>query len=80
MSGIATAIVGSAVIGGVVSSRASKGAAAAQSGSSAESVAFQRESRDIAREDLQPFRDFGESQIQPLNNLLENPKQEACII
>lgn len=73
MSGIATAIVGSAVVGGVVSSRAAKGAAAAQSESSAESVAFQRESRDIAREDLQPFRDFGESQIQPLNNLLENP-------
>ena len=55
------------------SSSASKKASKAQSKSADQSVAFQRESRDIAREDLQPFRDFGESQIQPLNNLLENP-------
>ena len=73
MSGIATAVVGSAIIGGVVSSRASKQAAQAQGKSADKSVAFQRESRDLAREDLQPFREFGEGQIEPLNKLLSNP-------
>jgi len=76
MSVVAAAVVGStvsAVVGGIVSSKAAKSAARAQGKAADQSVAFQRESRDIAREDLQPFRDFGESQIQPLNNLLENP-------
>ena len=55
------------------SSSASKKSAAAQSRSADQSIGFQTGSRDLARSDLQPFRNFGESQIEPLSNLLENP-------
>ena len=52
---------------------AAKDAGKIQAQSADKSIAFQRESRDLARNDLQPFRNFGESQIQPLNSLLSNP-------
>ena len=71
--GVAATVVGGSLISGALSSRASRKAADAQSESAKESIAFQRESRDLARKDLQPFREFGEGQIEPLNNLLSNP-------
>lgn len=73
MSVVAAAVVGTSLVSGYVSSRASKKAAQAQAKSADQSIAFQRESRDLARKDLQPFREFGEGQIEPLNKLLSNP-------
>ena len=73
MSVVAAAVVGTSLASGYLSSRAAKKAAQAQAKSADQSIAFQRESRDLAREDLQPFREFGEGQIEPLNKLLSNP-------
>ena len=61
------------VLGTKNSADAAKEAGKIQARSADKSIAFQRESRDLARNDLQPFRNFGESQIQPLNSLLSNP-------
>lgn len=61
------------VLGTKNSADAAKEAGKIQARSADKSIAFQRESRDLARKDLQPFRNFGESQIQPLNSLLSNP-------
>lgn len=52
MSGIATAVVGSAVIGGVVSNNASKRAANAAQQSSDDSIAFMQAAEDRARADI----------------------------
>lgn len=49
---------------------AAKDAAKAQAQSGQQSIAFQRESRDLARSDLQPFRQLGQSNIEALQNLL----------
>lgn len=66
--GIGTAVAG--IYGANKSAKAAKSAANAQAQSGAESVAFQRESRDMARADLQPFRAFGQSNIGALQQLL----------
>lgn len=50
--------------------KAAKNAANAQAQSGQQSIAFETESRDLARSDLQPFRDFGSSNIASLQNLL----------
>lgn len=52
MSGVAAAIAGSAVVGAVVSDRASKRAAGAAKDSSEAQLAFMREQADRAREDV----------------------------
>ena len=59
---------GSAYLG----NKAAGKAADAQVESSKESIAFQKESRDLARADLEPFKAFGEKQINPLQQLLDN--------
>lgn len=59
MSGIATAIVGSAVIGGVMSSNAAGNAADAQVQSSAEANATQLRMFEQNRTDQQPWREAG---------------------
>ncbi len=50
--------------------KAAKNAANAQAQSGEQSIAFQRESRDLARSDLQPFRQFGQTNIEALQSLL----------
>lgn len=54
---------------------ASKDAAATQAASADKAIAFQEETRDLAREDLAPFKDFGASQINPLAALLTGQGQ-----
>lgn len=49
---------------------AAKRAAAQQAASTDKSIALQRESRDLARADLAPFVEFGQSYIDPLQQLL----------
>lgn len=78
MSAVATAIVGSAVIGGVVSSKSAKAQANAATAGMAqeERIAYenrelQRELADTQREDFAPWRDIGE---QSLNQLYEGVK------
>ena len=70
MSGIATAIVGSAVIGGYASSQASKeGAKSSAAGMAAEermaerNIEFQREMAEQQREDFAPWRDTGQQAL-----------------
>ena len=73
MAWAAVAAATIATVGGaVISSKASGKASDAQNKSSEESIAFQKESRDLARADLAPFKEFGESQINPLQDLLDN--------
>ena len=67
MSWVATAIVGTAVIGGIASDRASE---AQQEGVDA-SVAESRRQFDLNREDLAPFRESGVSALGRLNALAE---------
>ena len=55
---------------------AAEAAARTQAGSLSEAIEFQRETRDIAREDLAPFREFGAGQIDPLSALL-TPEGQA---
>lgn len=53
---------------------ASRDAANAQTQAIDRAIAFERESRDLARSDLQPFRQAGQDRLGPLNNILnENP-------
>lgn len=59
MSGIATAIVGSAVIGGVVSSRAAKGAAQTQQQATEAGIAEEQRQFDLNRQDMAPYREAG---------------------
>lgn len=55
--GTAAAIIGSAVISGVVSSKSSSKAVNAQTKAADQSIAFQRESRDMALGLQKPYRD-----------------------
>ena len=73
MAWAVTAAAAITTVGGAIINRnSSKRAAAAQERSSEESIAFQTESRDLARADLAPFKEFGEDQINPLKDLLDN--------
>ncbi len=49
---------------------AAKDASRAQAASADKAIALQRESRDLARADLQPFVNFGQDQINPLLQML----------
>ena len=74
MSGIATAVVGSAVIGGVMSSKAQKSAANtaanAQIDASEKSVEEQRRQFDAVQKLLKPYADAGLSGLTGQQNLL----------
>lgn len=63
--GVGAAIAGAAIVGGAYSanqaSNAAEDASDAQAQSGRESIAFQKESRDLARSDLAPFRGFATS-------------------
>lgn len=59
MSGIATAIVGSTIVGGLISSDASGDAAAAQQQSNAAAIAEERRQFDAIRKLLEPYVNVG---------------------
>jgi hypothetical protein len=84
MSGVATAIAASAVVGGVSASRASKAqakaaksAASSQKAIADENVALQRELANQQREDFAPWRDIGE---QALNQLWSGVKSDEFLV
>ena len=74
MSGIATAVVGAAVVGGVMSSKAQKSAAntaaGAQIDASEKSVEEQRRQFDAVQKLLKPYADAGLSGLTGQQNLL----------
>lgn len=86
MSGIATAIVGSAVVGGVLSSNAQKSAAstaaAAQTQASDAAVAEQQRQFDAMKELLKPYVAAGEPAIQQMGVLagLATPEEQQAAI
>ena len=70
MSGIVTAVVGTAVVGGIVQSKAAGKAAAATRDGNNSAIAEQRAAREQAREDLNPFREMGEGMIPQIQELM----------
>lgn len=56
--------------------KAASQAAATQAAAANKSIAFQRESRDLARDDLAPFVNFGQGNIDALSQLL-TPQGQA---
>lgn len=66
MSGIATAIVGSAVIGGVVASNSASKAAKAQQNAADKASATELEQYYQNREDMQPWREAGQGALKQL--------------
>lgn len=77
-AGIVTAGVGLAgsIYGANKQADASQAAADAQVQSGRDSIMFQRESRDLARNDLQPYRDWGQN-FMPLYTGMMNPQNQA---
>jgi hypothetical protein len=71
MTGMATAIIGSAVIGGVVASNAADTAAEAQTAAADAGIAEQRRQFDAAKELLQPYVDAGEPALTALSPYAE---------
>ena len=67
MAWVATAIVGSAIIGGVASSRA----ASKQAEGTGAAISEQRRQFDLNRADLAPFRESGVNALGRLNRLAE---------
>lgn len=72
MSGIATAIVASAVVGGVVSSKASSKAAAATTQATDATIAEQRRQYDQTRTDQMPWMDAGKGALNRLQDPTAN--------
>ena len=70
MSGIATAIIGSAVVSGYASSQASDDASAAQVGAADAGIAEQSRQFDAIQELLSPYVGSGTDAVQQLNQLL----------
>ena len=75
--GIATAIVGSAILGGVASSSAASKASKAQRRAAEQAAAVQREQYEQTRADLAPFRDMGTTALGQYTDLLGMQGQEA---
>lgn len=55
---------------------AARDAANVQSRSADKAIDLQRESRDLARGDLAPFREAGVAQLNPLSSLISDPKAQ----
>lgn len=70
MSGIATAIVGGAVISGVVASKAASKAAKSQTNASNMSIEEQRRQFDATQQNLQPFQQAGTAAVGAQQDLL----------
>lgn len=72
MSSLATAIVGSAVVGGIASSKAAKKGARATRDATAMQVESQERMYDQTREDLAPWREAGVNALNMMQNPMEN--------
>lgn len=70
MSGIATAVIGGAVISSVVGAKSASDASDAQTQSADASVAEQQRQFDIAQANMQPFQDAGEAALASQQDLL----------
>ena len=66
MSWVATAIVGSSVVSGVLGSRSADRAASASSSASRRSIAEQRRQFDLTRADFAPYREAGSAALARL--------------
>lgn len=80
MSGVASAVVGSAVVGGAISSHAAKKARKAQSKAADASIDFQRESRDLALAYQRPQREAGYAATAALMDMVgldRSPRHSA---
>lgn len=66
--------------GGRQAASAASNAARVQSESADKAIEFQKESRDIARADLQPFREAGESALPGLQELVNDPNAQLAFI
>lgn len=66
--------------GGKQAAKAATQAAGIQARSADEAIKLQRESRDIAREDLQPFRQTGQEALSGLSGLVTDPSQQLSFI
>lgn len=71
--GIETAILGSAIVGGAVSSRNASKAAGAQAAAAGDANALQKYMYDQNREDLAPYREAGNNALQRLIGLTNDP-------
>lgn len=68
------------ITGSDKAAKAAKKAAKIQARSAAEAIAFQRESRDLARADLQPFRQAGQDQLSGLSSLISDPQAQLDFV
>jgi len=66
--------------GGSQAAKAATEAARIQSRSADQAIEFQRESRDLAREDFQPFRQAGESTLPGLQDLVNDPNAQLDFV
>lgn len=74
MSGATGAIIGGAVVSGVVADRASSRAASAARGASDSSISEQQRQFDLVRGDTQPYRDVGNAALLRLSDLFGLPR------
>ena len=65
-----TAGIGSSVIGGIFQGSSAKKAAKAQTQAAQQDLAFQKETRDLTRADLAPFKNAGSNALAAYNYLL----------
>lgn len=72
MAWVATAVIGSAVIGGVATSMAANKAADAQTKAAAQAANTQLSMYNTTRGDLQPYRDIGNTAATQLTNKLSD--------
>lgn len=68
------------ITGSDKAAKAAKKASKAQAKAAADAIAFQRESRDLARADLQPFRDAGQAQLGGLSSLISDPNAQLNFV
>lgn len=73
---VAAAIVGGGVASSLIGADAAGDAADAQAGAAQDAARIQREMFEMVRKDLAPYRDFGQSVLGPMGNMLTgNPAQ-----
>lgn len=66
---VAGSVAGSAILGGIMGSNASKGAANAQKQATEQQIAEQRRQYDQSRQDFGPYRQSGYNSLNKLNGL-----------
>lgn len=80
VAGIAAAGIGASIHQGNKAASAARKAAGAQAQSGRESIAFQEESRDLAREDLRPFKEVGQEALPGLSGMVQDPNKQLDFI